>query len=174
MRETDTSLLESKCPELLRTFSSEIVAVDDFRGDLSVSVSPGRIRDILSFLKTTETTAFAILMDLFAMDYLKLESACPTRFAVIYNLYSLERRRRIRIKALVPEDKPELDSVCSVYRAANWFEREAWDLFGIRFTGHPNLTRILCHHEFEGHPLRKDYPSDGYQRLKTALSSSEM
>lgn len=172
MRETDTSLLESKCPELLRAFAAEILSVEDYRGDLSVIVKPDRIRDVIRHLK--EAASFEMMLDLFGMDYAKFDPPHPERFAVVYQLYSLTRGRRIRVKAYLPEDRPEIDSIHEVYRAANWFEREAWDLFGIRFRGHPNLKRILCHHEFEGHPLRKDYPSDGYQRLKQALPPSEM
>ena len=76
---------------------------------------------------------------------------------------------RVFLKAFVSDADPTIDSVSSVYAMANWFEREIWDLYGIVFEGHPHLTRILTHAEFQGHPLRKDYPAEGYQRLKEAL-----
>ena len=80
------------------------------------------------------------------------------RFEVVYHLYSLARNLRVRLKVPVAAAYPAVDSVADVWPSANWFEREVWDMFGVRFTGHPNLTRILMYEPFEGHPLRKDYP----------------
>lgn len=174
MLETGTKLLESKLPALLQAFPDEILGASDFRGDLIVELKPGRIRDIIRYLKTESPIPFEMMVDLFGMDYLKVEPVTPERFAVIYNLHSLLQRRRVHLKVWLPEAKPELDSIHDIYKAANWFEREAFDLFGIVFRGHPDLQRILCHSDFVGHPLRKDYPADGYQRLKTALPSSEL
>lgn len=174
MHETATKLLGSKLPELLEAFPSDVLDAEDFRGDLTVVVRPERIQDIARFLKTNAKMPFEVLMDLFAMDYLKSTVDMPERFAVIYNFYSISKGRRVRLKAFVPESKPEIDTLCGVYKMANWFEREAWDLFGVKFRGHPHLVRILTHHEFQGHPLRKDYPADKYQRLKTSLPSSEL
>ncbi|NBX76402.1 MAG: NADH-quinone oxidoreductase subunit C [Proteobacteria bacterium] len=169
MPEIDTSLLENKLPGFSKEFSGDILEVQDYRGDLTVVLSPKALRKALSFFKTQ--LSFEILMDIFAMDYSKFEPAPPERFSVIYNLYSLSRKRRVRLKLFLKEDGPEVESVHDLYASANWFEREAWDLFGIQFLGHPHLTRILCHNEFEGHPLRKDYPSDGYQQLRRASAS---
>lgn len=171
MPETAIKSLESKHPSFFNRFREEIVDADDFRQDLTVQVRPGRIRDVIRFLKTENSVKFEIMMDLFAMDYLKFEPEHPERYAVVYNLYSITSHDRLFLKAYLPEEKPQIDSICEVYKAANWFEREAFDLFGIQFQGHPNLIRILCHHEFVGHPLRKDYPADRYQQLKTALPS---
>ena len=112
------------------------------------------------------------MMDLFSMDYLKWEPPTPERYAIIYNLYSPPLHERLFVKVYLPETDPQVDSIHDLYKAANWFEREAWDLFGIVFRGHPNLIRILCHSDFEGHPMRKDYPSDKYQRLKSAINST--
>ena len=163
MEETAIKSLQSKFPS---------VKVSEFRGDTTVVVDAKQIRDVILFLKTEPTFHLNVMMDLFGMDYLKSQEEQPDRFAVIYNLVNLLEKRRLIVKAYLSEDKPEIDSIHDLYKAANWFEREAWDLYGINFKGHPNLVRILCHNEFEGHPLRKDYPSDKYQRLKTAVSST--
>lgn len=170
MLETNTNLVESKLPGFFSQFSEGILSVEEFRGDLTLVIAPTILRNSLTFLK--EKMGFEMLMDVFAMDYVKFEPPTPERFAVIYNLFSLSNKRRVRLKVYVKEENPELDSVHDLYASANWFEREAWDLFGIVFKGHPHLIRILCHQEFEGHPLRKDYPSDGYQKLKLASPSS--
>ena len=172
MGETAINLLESKFPKLLSKFKSEVVSAEDTRGDLCVVVKPERIREIITFLKTDSETQFAMMTDLFGMDYSKFEPETPERFAVVYILYSFILKEHIRLKVFLPEAQPKIDSIHEVYKAANWFEREAWDLFGIEFSGHPNLIRILCHNDFEGHPLRKDYPSDQYQRLKNAAPST--
>lgn len=99
---------------------------------------------------------FDMLMDLFAVDYLHWEEK-EVRFEVVHNLYSLETKKRLFVKVPVPDGEPSCDSVTSVWPAANWYERETWDMMGIRFHGHPNLKRILMYEEFEGHALRKDY-----------------
>ncbi len=174
MQETDIKLAESKCPELLERFSKDLLAVEDFRGDLCVTVSPLRFKEIVRFLKESPSLSFDFMMDLFGMDYLKYVPEQRERFAILLGLYSSSTQKRIRLKVFLPEQKPEIDSLTDVYRAANWFEREAYDMYGILFRGHPKLARILCHHQFEGHPLRKDFPSDDYQRLKSALPADEM
>jgi len=112
------------------------------------------VKDALAALRDHSDTRFDMLTDLTAADYV---GRVP-RFEVVYQLYSLERNHRLRVKAAVPEEDPVVPSVSSVWNAALWAEREAWDMFGIRFAGHPDLRRILMYPEFEGHPLRKDYP----------------
>ena len=187
MQEIGTSSSASNLwllPEFATAFASEILSTEDLRGDVTYVVKPVRIREMIRFLKTLERCPFNVMMDLFAMDYLKTAEEMPERFAVIYNLYSLPltptaaagdtgpSNARVRLKAYVSEAKPEIDSIHDLYKAANWFEREAWDLYGVVFSGHPHLQRILCHNEFVGHPLRKDYPSDQYQRLKNPTRSA--
>lgn len=171
MQETAIKSLENKFPAFYQKFSNDIVDVVDMRGILSAQIKPESVKELIRFLKEQNTPRFEMMMDLFGMDYLKYEPEQPERFAVVYNLYSVTAHEHLFLKAFLPENKPEIDSLCDVYKAANWFEREAWDLFGIRFKGHPNLTRILCHNDFVGHPLRKDYPADRYQRLKAAVTS---
>jgi NADH-quinone oxidoreductase subunit C len=101
-------------------------------------------------------------MDLTAVDY--LDRGGP-RFEVVYHFYSMPFNRRLRVKALVSEEDCELDTVVRLWPGADWYEREVWDMFGIRFKGHPHLKRILMYEEFKGHPLRKDYPVNKRQPL---------
>jgi NADH-quinone oxidoreductase subunit C len=143
--------------------------VEEFRGDSTAVVQADAIRNVLTALKGN---SFTLLLDLFGMDYLKWDPPAPERFAVLYHLYSITQNQRLRLKVYLPEDQPTIASVHDLFKAANWFEREAWDLFGIVFRGHPNLVRILCHTEFEGHAMRKDYPADKYQRLKSVAPST--
>jgi NADH-quinone oxidoreductase subunit C len=102
------------------------------------------------------------LVDLTAVDYSKYPGDPGPRFEVVYNLISTIHRHRIRIKVRVPEDAPRVDSVAAIWQTANWHEREAYDLMGITFAGHPDLRRILLPEDWEGHPLRKEYPLKGY------------
>src|SRR5438876_76098 len=104
---------------------------------------------------------FSVNSYLTAVDYL----GRTPRFEVVYQLYSLSLNHRLRVKVPVPEDDPVVPTASGVWKSANWAEREAWDMFGIRFAGHPDLRRILMYPEFEGHPLRKDYPVDKRQPL---------
>jgi NADH-quinone oxidoreductase subunit C len=109
---------------------------------------------VAAFLKNDPELEFNVLMDVTAVDYPGEEP----RFEVVYQFYSLKRQARLRVKTRVPEASPELESLTILWKSANWHEREAWDLFGIRFRNHPGLKRILMYEGFEGHPLRKDYP----------------
>ncbi|MBI4403695.1 MAG: NADH-quinone oxidoreductase subunit C [Deltaproteobacteria bacterium] len=174
MPEIDIKGLSDKAPAFLERFSGEVLSVSDFRGDLEICVKKDRLKEMVGFLKEDSSLSFDILMDLFGMDYSTFPIAQLERFAVVYNFYSVSRKKRLRLKVFVPEQAAELDSIHEIYKAANWYERETWDMFGIRFLGHPNLVRILCHGEFQGHPLRKDYPSDQYQKLKHAAHSNEI
>jgi NADH-quinone oxidoreductase subunit C/D len=110
---------------------------------------------------------FPYLMDVAGVDYPERDR----RFDVVYHYMNPDTKRRLRVKAPVAEGE-SVASVTNIYRSANWFEREAFDLFGIKFTGHPNLRRILCHEDFVGSPMRKDYPADGNQELRTPLAHS--
>ena len=167
MQEIGTKLLESKLPRLLDVASS-LTNAEEHRGDLLVTLPKEKIREVISFLKPS----YNVMMDLFALDYLKLNQVAPERFAVVYNLFSMDLKARVFLKTWINDSRPETDSIYDLYKAANWFEREVWDLFGIQFKNHPNLQRILCHVDFLGHPMRKDYPSDHYQRLKNAAPPS--
>ena len=137
-------------------------------GDATALVQRERVTDVLRFLRDADGLEFDMLTDLCAVDYLghpAREAGDAPRFEVVYHLYSLRRNRRVRVKAGVPEEPCELPSAHELYASANWMEREVFDLYGIRFTGHPDLRRILLYEEFEGHPLRKDYPTERRQPL---------
>ena len=145
-------------------FLDDVVETQEFRGELAAVVHKAVIVDVMKFLKTDPALDFNMLMDLTAVDYSALERPGP-RFHVVYHLYSLRRGHRVRVKAGVEEADPVIDSLTGLWPAADWFEREAWDMFGIRFNGHPHLKRILMYEGFEGHPLRKDYPYNQRQPL---------
>ncbi len=134
--------------------------VNEF-GNISVDVPKDKIVSILKFLK--DTKEFDFLMNLTGLDYPHREK----RFEVAYELFSSKDFKRLRLRAQVGIDET-IDSVIPVWKCANWFEREAYDMFGIEFAGHPNLSRILCHHQFVGHPLRKDYDADQQQHCTEA------
>ena len=130
-------------------------------GDATAQVDRERIEDVLAFLRDDPELEFEMLTDLTAVDYLGEQP----RFEVVYHLYSVAHNHRVRVKARVPEDEPAIASAVSLYASANWMEREVFDLYGIHFDGHPDLRRILLYDEFEGHPLRKDYPKEKRQPL---------
>lgn len=141
-----------------RRFGEGLQRVTDERGDLTVWVDRGLVHDVLEHCKHDPELAFSFCMDVTAVDYLPL--GAKPRFAVVYHLYSLSSGHRVRIKVGVPEDDPVVPTAVDVWKSTDWFEREVYDLFGIRFEGHPNMKRILCHQDFQGHALRKDYPAD--------------
>ena len=124
------------------------------QGDPTAVVRPEFLIRVIEFLKTDSRTLFDVLIDITAVDYAERKP----RFDVVYQLLSIPFSRRIRIKVMVDEAEPTVDSLTPLWGSANWLEREVWDMFGIRFAGHPDLRRILMYEEFEGHPLRKDYP----------------
>lgn len=144
-------------------FLDDVLETFEFRGDLVAVVDKEIIWDVMKFLKTEPKLDFNMLIDLSAVDYLWQERT--PRFDVVYHLYSLQRNHRVRIKACVDEKDPVIESVVSLWPIADWFEREVWDMFGIKFKNHPNLKRILMYEEFQGHPLRKDYPCNKRQPL---------
>ena len=121
----------------------------------------GSLVEACRHLRDDRENAFDLLVDVTAVDYLGRRP----RFEVVYHLYSLEKNHRIRIKVPLEEDDVTIPSVVDVWSGANWLEREAWDLYGIKFDGHPELKRIYLYEEFEGHPLRKDYPKEKRQPL---------
>jgi NADH-quinone oxidoreductase subunit C len=146
---------------LLEAFPGAVLATHAQCGDATALVDAGRVVEILRFLRDERGLEFEMLMDLTAVDHL---GRAP-RFEVVYHLYSLSRNQRVRVKAGVPESPCQIDSAVALWPAADWMEREVWDLYGIRFRNHPDLRRILLYEEFEGHPLRKDYPKERRQPL---------
>ena len=140
-------------------------------GDATALVRPERLLESLRFLRDDDELQFEMLSDLAAVDYLGREP----RFEVVYHLASIAESgrgaeparvlRRLRVKIGVPEEPCTVPSIACVWPAANWMEREAWDLYGVHFSEHPDLRRILLYEQFEGHPLRKDYPKEARQPL---------
>ncbi len=149
--------------KLREKFSASLIEVHSFRGDDTALIQPEVLLPLATLLKTDPELDYDYLMDLSAVDCLQLGK--PHRFEVVYHLFSLSRKKRVRIKVPAPAQNPEVDSVVSLWPVANWFEREVWDMFGVKFRGHPNLKRILMYEEFEGHPLRRDYPVQKRQPL---------
>jgi NADH-quinone oxidoreductase subunit C len=129
------------------------------RDELTLCVDPLRVIEALRLLRDSETTGFKALADVTAVDWLPSEP----RFEIVYSLLCYERRERLRVKTKISGADPYLESVTSLWPGASPFEREIFDLFGIRFQGHPDLRRILLPDDWEGHPLRKDYPVEGYR-----------
>ena len=143
---------------LKKNFSSEIVEVVEHRGDTTVVVKPKRIRDICRFLRDDDNVSFKYLSMIAALDY----TPQSPRFALVYNLYSHKNHDRVMLKVFLESDTaPTIDSVVPVWSTADWHEREAYDLMGIKFRGHPGLKRLLMPAEWKGHPLRKEYPQRG-------------
>lgn len=148
-------------------FGARVLAEYSFRGQSAVTVAPETLRELLVFLRDDVEIALDWLMDVGGVDYLGYpdDDDREWRFEVAYQLYSMKLNHRFRVKVGVRDDSVEVPSVWDLWAIANWEEREVYDMFGIRFAGHPNLRRILCHDEFVGHALRKDYPINKRQKL---------
>jgi len=143
-------------------YKGVILDSHNFRGDQTITAQKNALIDLFKFLRDDPELDFKFLMDLTAVDYLNRKDH---RFEVVYHFYSLKHNDRLRVKAPVSEDDCTIDSVSSLWRTANWYEREVWDLYGIKFNDHPDMRRILLYEEFKGHPLRKDYPINKRQPL---------
>jgi len=154
---------------LRERFPAAVVATHGYRGDLTVQVVSASIGEVCTFLRDDPDFAFDFLMDVTAVDYI---GSVP-RFEVVYHLYSLKKNHRLRVKARVPEEDPRIASVTPVWPGANWLERETYDMYGVCFEGHPDLRRIYLYEEFQGHPLRKDYPKEKRQPLVRARDVGE-
>lgn len=133
--------------------------------DLTLVVTAARLREVVTALRDDPTLHFDQLLDISGLDYLAYPNHRGPRFAAIYNFKSTAFRHRLKLKVEIEEDALDVPSLHDLYKIANWQEREAFDQLGIIFTGHPNLKRLLNHHEFVGHPLRKDYPCQKRQKL---------
>ena len=138
------------------------------RGQVTVGVAPGDVVEACTQLRDEPSLRFSMLIDAFGIDYQGYGNGWDgARFAMVYNLLSITHNQRMRVRAFCADDDfPTLDSVINVWPAVNWFEREAFDLFGIVFRGHPDLRRILTDYGFMGHPFRKDFPVMGYVEMR--------
>lgn len=130
-------------------------------GELTLTTTPDKVIALLTFLRDDVQCGFVSLIDICGVDYPQRAD----RFDVVYHLLSPRQNLRVRIKVATSEEQP-VPSACSVYPGADWFEREAWDMYGIMFTEHPDLRRILTDYGFEGHPLRKDFPMTGFVEVR--------
>ena len=141
-------------------------AVD--RGQLTLEVAAQNMGEAMKRLRDDPQLRFTILIDLLGVDFRGFDNPPKgPRFAVVYNLLSIEHNQRVRVRVFCPNDEfPSLESVIDVWPSANWFEREAFDLYGIVFQGHPDLRRILTDYGFVGHPFRKDFPMSGYVEMR--------
>jgi NADH-quinone oxidoreductase subunit C len=150
------SLRDRPLAAAVESFDSDAVTAGKFDyGELALEIAPAKIVSVCGFLKYDQK--FIRLSSVTAVDRYPSEP----RFEVVYHLHSIERNERLRLKCRLAGDHPTIESVTSVWRGANWYEREVFDLFGIQFTGHPDLRRIMMPDDWEGHPLRKDYPVTG-------------
>ena len=138
------------------------------RGQLTLEVGAGDLSSVMKQLRDEPSLGFSIMVDLLGMDYRGFDNTWEgPRFAVVYNLLSIEHNHRVRVRVFCPNDDfPSVDSVIDTWPVANWYEREAFDLYGIVFQGHPDLRRILTDYGFVGHPFRKDFPVTGYVEMR--------
>ncbi|MFQ5539239.1 MAG: NADH-quinone oxidoreductase subunit C [Candidatus Binatia bacterium] len=149
-------------PYIHERLQGKILETHSFRGDESITIPRDSLLEILRLLKEDPKLDFNFLVDITAVDYLGKKTP---RFEVVYHLYSLSLTHRLRVKVPVPEEDPTVDSLTPFWKGANWLEREVWDMFGVRFRRHPDLRRVLLYEQFQGHPLRKDYPVNQRQPL---------
>jgi len=146
---------------IVSSLPNEVIAHEVTRGELVLEARADKIVEVLTFLRDDPECSFRQLVDICGVDY----PARPKRFDVVYHLLSLHLNHRVRIKVQTDEDTP-VPSVTGVYPVANWNEREAWDMFGIFFSDHPDLRRMLTDYGFQGHPLRKDFPVSGHVQVR--------
>ena len=151
-----TDLLKKKFPNAVRYFHAH-------RSDETVVIERDSLDSVCRFLRDDSRCSFEIMLDITALDCLEMD--LKHRFEVVYHFKSLTHASRIRLKVPLQEDDCRIASISHLWKSADWYERECFDMFGIIFKGHPDLRRILMYDEFEGHPLRKDYPIDKQQPL---------
>lgn len=158
---TDLEQLKDR-PAVARLLAWHAPAVESVkfdRNELTIYVQGSSLREACALLRDDPGCKFNLLSDLTCVDWYPAEP----RFEVVYSLFSIPRKERIRLKVRLDSSSPVVESVTSVWPGANYFEREVFDLFGVRFSGHPYLRRILMPEDWEGNPLRKDYPVEGYR-----------
>lgn len=152
---------EKNLPRVRELLGDKVLESHCHRGDETIVVPAESIAETLEALRSDTDLDLEVLMDLCGVDRLPERP----RFEVVYHMASIRKRHRLRVKVRVDERDPVVPTVSTLWPGANWFERETWDMFGIRFDGHLDLRRILMYEQFEGHPLRKDYPVTKRQPL---------
>jgi len=156
-----TEPLKELGDQVAAALPGDVIRSEIVRGELILWAERPAIIRVLTFLRDDPRMLFKLLVDLCGVDYPdRIE-----RFEVVYNLLSLKHNRRIRVKVATDENEP-VPSVTGAFSSANWYERETWDLFGVYFSDHPDLRRLLTDYGFEGHPLRKDFPLTGYVEVR--------
>jgi len=157
----ETTGLKELADRVMAALPQDVLGCDIKLGELMVTVRAAAIVKTMTYLRDDPGCLFKVLIDICGVDFPEREQ----RFEVVYNLLSLRHNRRIRVKVVTDEMSP-VPSLTQVFSAAGWFEREAWDLYGIFFADHPDLRRILTDYGFEGHPMRKDFPLTGYVEVR--------
>jgi NADH-quinone oxidoreductase subunit C len=155
------SALDELGEDLVLRGEGRVLAAEVLRGELTLLVEPEQLPEVLALLRDDPACRFTTLIDITAVDWPMRDR----RFDMVYHLLSMHANQRIRVKAAVAEDAM-VPSVIGVYPSADWYEREVFDMYGVLFSGHPDLRRILTDYGFRGHPLRKDFPTTGYVELR--------
>ena len=153
----DDSALEELGQHVASVLSDQVMGISIAHDELMVTARAEQIVKVVTFLRDDPMCLFKVLVDICGTDYPER----PKRFDVVYNLLSLVHNQRIRIKVEADDETP-VPSITGVHNSANWFEREIWDMYGVMFSDHPDLRRLLTDYGFEGHPLRKDFPLTGF------------
>jgi NADH-quinone oxidoreductase subunit C len=167
-----SSRLQTVSARAQEKFGDVITAAIETHGELTLEVAKDKIVDLCTFLRDDADCKFDILIDLCGVDYLSWRKEAQgekregPRFAVVYHLLSIQHNSRVRVRTFTDDDMPIINSVVTVWNSANWYEREAFDLFGIIFDGHPDLRRLLTDYGFIGHPFRKDFPISGNVEMR--------
>ena len=163
-----TDALEIVSERVRQRFGAAVASCTLALGELTVEVAPAQLVDVCRALRDEPEFSFKQLIDLCGIDYLEYGGGAGggPRYAVVYHLLSLDHNRRLRLRVRLDEDYPRVGSVIDVWASANWYEREAFDLFGILFDGHPDLRRLLTDYGFIGHPFRKDFPLSGNVEMR--------
>ncbi len=162
-------VIKARATQLL---GDAIIDTKEYRGELTFQVDAQRVHDVCVGFRDNPSLRYEQLTDLCGVDYSTYAGSAPgccgpdMRFAVVYHLISVSQNHRVRLKACIAGDDPVIDSVVDVWSVADWYEREAFDLFGIVFEGHPDLRRILSDYGFIGYPFRKDFPLIGYVEMR--------
>ena len=157
----DLTGLEELAEHISQRRPDAVIGTEIAYGELTVTITLSSVIDLIDFLRTDSTCRFSTLVDITAIDYPQR----PHRFEMVWQFLSMYRNHRIRLRAAVREDEI-VPSLINVFPSANWFEREVFDMFGILFSGHPDLRRLLTDYGFRGYPLRKDFPTTGYVEVR--------
>jgi len=165
----DTTTESITISKVKAKFGNDVISSSSWRGDDALVIRKEALLPIATFLRDDAELDYNFLVDIGGVDYLTYPKPQPERFGVAYHFLSMKHKHRVRLKVYAAA-ADEIDSLVSMWKGANWMEREVFDQYGLKFKGHPNLKRILNHAEFVGHPLRKDYPIKKRQVLSTSDS----